>query len=364
MANFTGLAAGRQQVARRRRLGRRPARAGRRPAGARAGRRRAARDARPALRYLGLGAPTVVPADDEGRLDAGRAGRGAGRRQRAGDRLPAGRQPALRRVRPARPGHRAGPRARRLGARRRRVRAVGGGAHRGCGTWSPGTRPPTPGRPTRTRRSTSRTTAGSSSSRRPALRAAMGDAGQLPRAGRAGDPVDTVPELSRRARGVPVWAALRSLGRSGVAELVDGLAANARAIAAGIAAIAGAEVLNDVVFTQVCAAFGDDERTRAVTARAARRRGHLDVRLALARSRRHAGLGEQLVHRRRRRGRRGRRRAPGRGRLTPAGHQPAPVCSASRNSSSSRITRSKVRSISGVAVVASTSRPSEASQIS
>jgi glutamate/tyrosine decarboxylase-like PLP-dependent enzyme len=52
-----------------------------------------------------------------------------------------------------------------------------------------------------------------------------------------------------------------------VAELVDRLAANARAIAAGIAAVPGAEVLNDVVFTQVCAAFGDDERTRAVTAR-------------------------------------------------------------------------------------------------
>ena len=192
-----------------------------------------------------------------------------------------------------------------------------------------------------------------------------GDAGQLPRAGRAGDPVDSVPELSRRARGVPVWAALRSLGRSGVAELVDRLAANARAIAAGIAAVPGAEVLNDVVFTQVCVAFGDDERTRAVTAPTARRRGHLDVRLALARPGRHAGLGEQLVHRRGRRGRRGRRRAPGRGRLTTKlGHQPAPVCSPSRNSSSSRTTRSNVRSISGVAVVASTSRPTEASQIS
>ena len=65
---------------------------------------------------------------------------------------------------------------------------------------------------------------------------------------------DKVPELSRRARGVPVWAALRSLGRSGVAELVDRLAGNARALAAGIAAIAGAEILNDVVFTQVCVA--------------------------------------------------------------------------------------------------------------
>jgi glutamate/tyrosine decarboxylase-like PLP-dependent enzyme len=52
-----------------------------------------------------------------------------------------------------------------------------------------------------------------------------------------------------------------------VADLVDRLAADARAIAAGIASVPGAQVLNDVVFTQVCAAFGDDERTRAVTAR-------------------------------------------------------------------------------------------------
>ena len=64
-----------------------------------------------------------------------------------------------------------------------------------------------------------------------------------------------------------MWAALRSLGRSGVAELVDGLAGNARALAEGIAEIEGATILNDVVFTQVCVAFGDDDRTRAVTAR-------------------------------------------------------------------------------------------------
>jgi glutamate/tyrosine decarboxylase-like PLP-dependent enzyme len=81
-----------------------------------------------------------------------------------------------------------------------------------------------------------------------------------------GDPLEKVPELSRRARGVPVWAALRSLGRTGVAELVGGLAGHARAIAAGLADIDGAHVLNDVVYTQVCVAFGDDERTRAVTA--------------------------------------------------------------------------------------------------
>ncbi|HCT78840.1 MAG TPA: aspartate aminotransferase family protein [Micromonosporaceae bacterium] len=79
------------------------------------------------------------------------------------------------------------------------------------------------------------------------------------------DPLEKVPELSRRARGVPVWAALRSLGRTGIAALVDGFVEHARAIADGIAAIDDAEVLNDVVFTQVCIAFGDDARTRAVT---------------------------------------------------------------------------------------------------
>jgi glutamate/tyrosine decarboxylase-like PLP-dependent enzyme len=101
-----------------------------------------------------------------------------------------------------------------------------------------------------------------------ALRAALGVQASylIPAKGGPGDPYEKVPELSRRARGIPVWAALRSLGRDGVADLVDGLVRHARAIAAGIEAIDGAEVLNDVVFTQVCVAFEDGERTRAVTA--------------------------------------------------------------------------------------------------
>jgi glutamate/tyrosine decarboxylase-like PLP-dependent enzyme len=81
------------------------------------------------------------------------------------------------------------------------------------------------------------------------------------------DPLAKVPELSRRARGVPVWAALRSLGRTGVADLVERLVRNARALAGGIENLDSAQVLNDVVFTQVCASFGADERTRAVTER-------------------------------------------------------------------------------------------------
>ncbi|MBV9486064.1 MAG: aspartate aminotransferase family protein [Frankiaceae bacterium] len=82
-----------------------------------------------------------------------------------------------------------------------------------------------------------------------------------------GDPLERVPEFSRRARGVPVWAALKSLGRSGVEAMVDGFVRHARALAAGIADLDGAEILNDVDFTQVCVSFGTDERTREVTAR-------------------------------------------------------------------------------------------------
>ena len=101
-----------------------------------------------------------------------------------------------------------------------------------------------------------------------ALRDAVGSqASYLVRSDGPADPMDKVPELSRRARGVLVWAALRSLGRTGVAELVDRLADHARALAAGIADIEGTEILNEVVFTQVCVSFEDDRRTRGVTAR-------------------------------------------------------------------------------------------------
>src|SRR5262249_41659312 len=61
------------------------------------------------------------------------------------------------------------------------------------------------------------------------------------------DQMDWVPEFSRRARGFTIYAALRSLGRSGVAELVDRCCACARQFADGLAEIEGAELLNDVV---------------------------------------------------------------------------------------------------------------------
>jgi glutamate/tyrosine decarboxylase-like PLP-dependent enzyme len=82
----------------------------------------------------------------------------------------------------------------------------------------------------------------------------------------AADPFETVPELSRRARGVPVWAALKSLGREGVAGQVRGLVRRASQLAEQLSALDGVEVLNDVGYTQVSLAFGDDATTRAVTA--------------------------------------------------------------------------------------------------
>ena len=100
-----------------------------------------------------------------------------------------------------------------------------------------------------------------------ALRAAMSMAGAYLVRDAAGDPFEKVPELSRRGRALPVWAVLRALGRTGVADLVDLLVSHAARFAEGIAAIPGAEVLNDVVFTQVCAAFGDDARTLEVVER-------------------------------------------------------------------------------------------------
>jgi len=98
-----------------------------------------------------------------------------------------------------------------------------------------------------------------------AMTASLGaHAAYLPSVESIADPYDRVPELSRRARGVPVWAALRSLGRSGVAGLVDGLAAAAAGLADGFRAIPGLAVLNDVVFTQVCLAGPDDAATAAL----------------------------------------------------------------------------------------------------
>ena len=81
------------------------------------------------------------------------------------------------------------------------------------------------------------------------------------------DAVDWVPEFSRRGRGVAVYAALRALGREGVAALVEGCCARARQIADALRDVSGVEILNDVVLNQVLVRFGDDdELTRRVIA--------------------------------------------------------------------------------------------------
>lgn len=79
------------------------------------------------------------------------------------------------------------------------------------------------------------------------------------------NPSDYTPELSRRGRGIDVWAALRSLGRTGVEHLVDRCCQHARRFAQGFAE-AGFEILNDVVLNQVLVSFGDDATTRRVIA--------------------------------------------------------------------------------------------------
>lgn len=71
------------------------------------------------------------------------------------------------------------------------------------------------------------------------------------------------PEMSRRARGIEIWAALLSLGRDGLADLVDRCCQLARQFADGLEE-AGFSVLNDVVLNQVLVSFGDAEKTNRV----------------------------------------------------------------------------------------------------
>jgi glutamate/tyrosine decarboxylase-like PLP-dependent enzyme len=73
------------------------------------------------------------------------------------------------------------------------------------------------------------------------------------------------PEFSRRARGVEVWAALRSLGRAGLADLIERTCRHARRFAEAMAD-AGHTVLNEVVLNQVLVCFGDDDTTRRTLA--------------------------------------------------------------------------------------------------
>jgi glutamate/tyrosine decarboxylase-like PLP-dependent enzyme len=96
-----------------------------------------------------------------------------------------------------------------------------------------------------------------------ALRRAMSINGAYLLASENRDQIDYSPDCSRRARAVDAWAALKSLGRTGLAEMIDRNCAQASRLADGLRG-AGIEILNDVVLNQVVVGFGDEERTHEV----------------------------------------------------------------------------------------------------
>ena len=90
-------------------------------------------------------------------------------------------------------------------------------------------------------------------------------------AGQERDPFDWAPEFSRRGRGIAVYAALRTLGRRGIEEMIDRGCARARQFASILSKSAGVKVLNDVVLNQVLVRFSDDDAaTRDVITRVQR----------------------------------------------------------------------------------------------
>jgi len=97
------------------------------------------------------------------------------------------------------------------------------------------------------------------------LRAAVSVTAAYLLAGDDREPSHYIPEMSRRARGIEVWAALRSLGRTGLAAMIERCCRHASRFAEGLRA-AGYEVLNDVVLNQVMVSFGDDQTTGRVIA--------------------------------------------------------------------------------------------------
>jgi glutamate/tyrosine decarboxylase-like PLP-dependent enzyme len=99
-----------------------------------------------------------------------------------------------------------------------------------------------------------------------ALRRSMAiTADYLPTESEHRNPSDFTPELSRRARGVEVWAALRSLGRVGLSDLIERTCRHARRFAEGLSS-AGHQILNDVVLNQVLVSFGEPDVTQRVIA--------------------------------------------------------------------------------------------------
>ncbi len=98
-----------------------------------------------------------------------------------------------------------------------------------------------------------------------ALRAAMSISADYLLLGKHQDAIDITTDGSRRARAIEVWAALQSLGREGLAAMIDRNCDQAKWLAEQLSA-AGVEVLNDVVLNQIVVSFGDAERTKRVIA--------------------------------------------------------------------------------------------------
>jgi glutamate/tyrosine decarboxylase-like PLP-dependent enzyme len=98
-----------------------------------------------------------------------------------------------------------------------------------------------------------------------ALSAAMTMTAAYLQAGIMREPYHFTPEMSRRARGVEIWAALMSLGRDGLADLIERTCRYASRFADGLRD-AGYEILNEVTLNQVMVRFGDDDTTRRVIA--------------------------------------------------------------------------------------------------
>jgi glutamate/tyrosine decarboxylase-like PLP-dependent enzyme len=98
-----------------------------------------------------------------------------------------------------------------------------------------------------------------------ALKAAMAQSGAYLIFSERRDAIDFTPDSSRRSRGIDIWAALKSLGKQGLADMIERNCRQARRFADGLTG-AGFEVLNDVVLNQVLVAFDDEVRTDAVIA--------------------------------------------------------------------------------------------------
>lgn len=106
-----------------------------------------------------------------------------------------------------------------------------------------------------------------------AVHAAMSTQAPYLKVGENAAPKDMIPEFSRSARGVEVWAALHSLGRQGIADMIDRCCSHAQTFARELSTL-GFEIMNDVVLNQVVASFPGQETQIPALAAAVRDSGN------------------------------------------------------------------------------------------